>query len=68
MHYLLSYEGGEDYVSRRAEFRHAHLTKAWNASGWGELIWRGALANPVDGCLAIVQGSLSRDRGELRQS
>src|ERR1700737_4125280 len=29
MHYLLFYKVGEDYVSRRAEFRDAHLEKAW---------------------------------------
>ncbi len=29
MHYLLFYEVGEDYVSRRGEFREAHLEKAW---------------------------------------
>ena len=28
MHYLLFYEIGEDYVSRRAEFRDAHLEKS----------------------------------------
>ena len=33
MHYLLFYEVGEDYVSRRAEFRDAHLEKGRQASG-----------------------------------
>jgi len=44
MHYLLFYEVAEDYVSRRAEFRDAHLQKAWEASERGELVlgvrWR----------------------------
>ena len=37
MHYLLYYEVGEDYVSRRAAFREAHLEKAWQASERGDL-------------------------------
>ena len=49
MHYLLFYEVGEDYVSRRAEFRDAHLEKAWKASKRGELVLSGAFANPVNG-------------------
>jgi len=56
MHYLLFYEVGEDYVSRRAEFRDAHLEKAWNASDRGELVLGGALANPVDGAVLLFRG------------
>ncbi len=56
MHYLLFYEVGEDYVSRRAQFRDAHLTKAWEASARGELVLGGALANPVDGAVLLFQG------------
>ena len=50
------YEVGEDYVSRRAEFRDAHLEKAWAASAHGELVLGGALANPVDGALLLFRG------------
>ena|ERR1017187_2160996 len=32
MHYLLFYEVGEDYVTKRAAFREAQLAKAWKAS------------------------------------
>jgi uncharacterized protein YciI len=53
MHYLLFYEIGHDYLSRRAEFRHAHLEKAWKASERGELLLGGALANPVDGAVLL---------------
>jgi len=53
MHYLLFYEIGEDYVARRAEFREAHLDKAWKASDRGELVLGGALANPVDGAVLL---------------
>ena len=56
MHYLLFYEVGEDYVSRRAEFRDAHLEKAWAASARGELVLGGALANPVDGAVLLFKG------------
>jgi uncharacterized protein YciI len=56
MHYLLFYEVGEDYVARRAQFRDAHLQKAWTASERGELVLAGALANPVDGAVLLFKG------------
>jgi uncharacterized protein len=56
MHYLLFYEVGEDYVARRAQFRGAHLQKAWAASERGELLLAGALENPVDGAVLLFQG------------
>ena len=56
MHYLLFYEVGEDYVSRRAVFRDVHLEKAWQASERGELVLGGAFANPVDGALLLFKG------------
>jgi uncharacterized protein YciI len=56
MHYLLFYEVGDDYLSRRAEFREAHLQKAWSASERGELVLGGALANPVDGAVLLFRG------------
>jgi uncharacterized protein len=57
VHYLLFYEVGEDYVSRRAQFRDVHLEKAWKASERGELLLAGALANPVDGAVLLFQGN-----------
>jgi uncharacterized protein YciI/heme-degrading monooxygenase HmoA len=59
MHYLLFYEVAEDYLSRRAEFRDAHLEKAWAASERGELLLGGALANPVDGAVLLFRGDSS---------
>lgn len=56
MHYLLFYEVADDYVSRRAAFRQAHLELAWQASDRGELILGGALANPVDGAVLLFKG------------
>jgi uncharacterized protein YciI/heme-degrading monooxygenase HmoA len=57
MHYLLFYEVGEDYASRRTEFRDAHLEKAWKASARGELVLGGALANPLDGAVLLFRGN-----------
>jgi uncharacterized protein YciI len=56
MHYLLFYEFGEDYLSRRTEFRNAHLEVAWQASERGELVLGGALANPPDGPVVLFKG------------
>ena len=56
MHYLLFYEAGEDYVSRRAAFRNEHLTLAWKAVDRGELVLGGALANPADGAVLLFKG------------
>ena len=56
MHYLLFYEVGEDYVTRRAQYRDAHLEKAWQASERGELVLGGALSNPVDGAMLLFKG------------
>jgi len=56
VHYLLFYEVGEDYVSRRAQFRELHLKKAWEASERGELVLAGALANPLDGAVLLFTG------------
>jgi uncharacterized protein YciI/heme-degrading monooxygenase HmoA len=54
MHYLLFYEVGENYVSRRAPLREAHLEKAWKASERGELVLAGALADPADGGAVLL--------------
>lgn len=57
MHYLLFYEVGEDYVSKRAPHRALHLEMAWKASERGEVVLGGALANPVDGVVILFQGN-----------
>jgi uncharacterized protein YciI/heme-degrading monooxygenase HmoA len=56
MHYLLFYEVVDDYAERRAEFRQAHLEKAWKASERGELVLGGALADPIDGAVLLFKG------------
>ncbi len=56
MHYLLIYEVGSDYIERRAQFRSAHLTLAWQAHQRRELILGGALEDPVDQAILLFQG------------
>lgn len=56
MHYLLFYEVSEDYMAKRADFRQAHLEKAWQSHERGELVLGGALANPVDGAVLLFKG------------
>lgn len=56
MHYLLFYEAGEDYVAKRAQFRSAHLAKAWQAAKRGELVLGGAYANPANGAVLLFRG------------
>jgi hypothetical protein len=56
MHYLLMYDVVDDYVSRRAAFRAAHLEHGRKAVARGELLLGGALAEPVDGAVLLFQG------------
>ena len=55
MHYLLFYEGADDYVARRAKFREAHLEKAWASSERGELVLGGAVGNPAEGAVLLFK-------------
>lgn len=52
-HFLLFYEVADDYLTRRGEFREAHLKKAWDSHAKGELILGGALADPIDGAVLL---------------
>ena len=55
-HYLLFYEVVDDYATRRAAFRSAHLDLAWKANERGELVLAGALANPPDQAIFLFKG------------
>ena len=55
-HYLLFYELTDDYLSRRAEFRQAHLEKAWEANKRGDLVLGGAVGNPSDYAISLFKG------------
>jgi uncharacterized protein YciI len=54
-HYLLFYDVADDYLTRRGEFRAAHLEKAWAASADGSLVLAGALTDPVDGAVLLFR-------------
>jgi uncharacterized protein YciI len=62
-HFLLFYEVSADYVEKRAQFRDAHLKKAWESNARNEMILGGALADPADGAVILFQGE-SRDVAE----
>lgn len=62
-HFLLFYEVGADYVEKRAQFREAHLKKAWESNARHEMILGGALADPTDGAVILFRGE-SRDVAE----
>jgi len=55
IHYLLFYTVAEDYVTRRAAYRKAHLEHAWRAVARGELVLGGALANPPDAAVLLFR-------------
>lgn len=63
-HFLLFYDVADDYLERRAQFRSAHLEKAWAASAEGTLVLGGALADPVDGAVLLFAAA---DRAVVEQ-
>lgn len=54
-HFLLLYDVGDDYLTKRAAFRDAHLHKAWASQARNELVLGGALADPVDGAVLLFR-------------
>ena len=56
MHYLLIYDVVDDYVTRRAPLRGAHIAHARAAVDRGDLVLGGALANPPDGVVLLFLG------------
>ena len=56
MHYLLIYEVVDDYITRRAPLRGAHIGHARAAAERGELVLGGAFANPPDGAVLMFKG------------
>jgi uncharacterized protein YciI len=56
MHFLLFYEGSDDYVTARAPFRKVHLQHAMAAVARGELVLGGAYANPANGAMLLFTG------------
>lgn len=56
MHYLLIYDLVDDYVTRRAPLRAAHIAHARAAVDRGDLVLGGALANPPDTAILLFRG------------
>ena len=56
MHYLLIYDVVDDYITRRAPLRAAHVAHARAAADRGELVLAGAFANPPDGAVIMFRG------------
>jgi uncharacterized protein YciI len=54
-YYLLEYALIDDYVTRRATFREAHLALAREAHRRGDLVLAGALAEPPDRAILVWQ-------------
>ena len=55
MHYLLNYEIAPDYMTRRADFRGAHLKLARQSAERGELVLGGAVGDPVESSLLLFK-------------
>jgi uncharacterized protein len=56
MHYQLTYELVDDYLSRREPFRAQHLALAQAATERGELVLAGALSDPADQAVLVFAG------------
>lgn len=54
-YFALTYDVVRDYISRRAEFREAHLRLAREANRRGELVLAGALGDPPDQALLVFR-------------
>ena len=67
-HFLLFYELSSDYLERRPQFRAEHLTYAWGAHERGELVIGGALADPPDGAVLLLQGEDKRIAEEFARA
>ncbi|AOK29658.1 MULTISPECIES: YciI-like protein [Burkholderia] len=57
MFYLLIYDLVDDYLERRGAYRAEHLELARAASGRGELLLAGALAEPADEAVLVFEGA-----------
>jgi uncharacterized protein YciI len=52
----LIYDVVDDYITRRTQFRGAHIGHARAAVDRGELVLGGAFANPPDGAVLMFKG------------
>jgi uncharacterized protein YciI len=56
MYYILFYKTVDDYITRRAQYREAHLKLANESRARGELFMAGALAEPPDSAVLVFKG------------
>jgi uncharacterized protein len=56
LHYVLLYEVVNDYITKRAKFREAHLKLLRQAFDRGEIVLAGAFTEPVDEAMVIFRG------------
>jgi uncharacterized protein len=54
-YYALIYDGADDYVTKRAAHRDAHLALVHEAHARGEVLYGGALGTPPTGALIIFR-------------
>jgi uncharacterized protein YciI len=67
-HFLLFYEVGNDYVEKRAQFRDAHLRKAWESVARNEMVLGGALVDPADGAVILFRAESRRVAEDFAKS
>lgn len=66
MHWILRYTTAPDYLERRAAFRDAHLTLAWQSVDKGELLLGGAVGDPPESALLLFANeAAARDFAEV---
>jgi uncharacterized protein YciI len=57
LHYILFYDFVNDYITKRAQFREAHLKLVREAFDRGDIVLAGALADPADGGVVVFRGT-----------
>jgi uncharacterized protein YciI len=60
-YFALEYDAVDDYVSRRAPFREAHLRLIRESHAGGTLRMAGALGDPPDGALLVFRCDAPRE-------
>ena len=55
MHYVLSYDYGDNMVQRRVPYREAHLKLAKESADRGELVLAGTVGDPVEGAMLVFR-------------
>lgn len=63
-YFVLIYYVTRTYIERRAGFREQHLTLARESNARGELLYAGALGDPIDRALLVFRAA---DRGVAEQ-